>query len=145
MIFIDFHWFSAIFGDFHRFREDARKCSKNDGFSMVENHGSCGGVVQSMIWTILALLGLAERRFWHESPNLGKSWDFDDLPKINENQWKPRKTYENPRKSMKINQNQCKATKTYEKQRKARNPKLEAQKKTKKCKHAKRKNLKFKN
>jgi hypothetical protein len=53
---------------------------------MVENHGSCGGVVQSMIWTILALLGLAERRFWHESPNLGKSWDFDDLPKINENQ-----------------------------------------------------------
>ena len=49
---------------------------------------------QSQIWAILALLGLAERRFWHKSPNLGKSWDFTGLLKINENQ----------RKSMKINE-----------------------------------------
>jgi hypothetical protein len=43
-------------------------------------------VGQSQIWAILALLGLAERRFWHKSPNLGKSWDFTGLLKINENQ-----------------------------------------------------------
>ena len=62
------------------------KINENQRKSTSGNHVSCGGVGQSQIWAILALLGLAERRFWHKSPNLGKSWDFTGLLKINENQ-----------------------------------------------------------